>query len=46
MIVVILMTIHNRWMGVLGKRLKIVMVPVPTLSGPTSGTFRVVGVGD
>ena len=31
----------NRWMGVLGKRLKIVMVPVPTLSGPTSGTFQV-----
>ena len=30
-------------MGVLGKRLKIVMVPVPTLSGPTSGTFKVQG---
>ena len=26
-----------RWMGVVGKRLNIVMVPVPTLSGPTSG---------
>ena len=26
-----------RWMGVAGKRLNIVMVPVPTLSGPTSG---------
>ena len=26
-----------RWMGVVGKRLRIVMVPLPTLSGPTSG---------
>ena len=26
-----------RWMGVVGDRLNIVMVPVPTLSGPTSG---------
>ena len=26
-----------RWMGVIGKRLRIVMVPLPTLSGPTSG---------
>ena len=26
-----------RWMGVVGKRLKIVMIPFPTLSGPTSG---------
>ena len=24
-------------MGVVGKRLKIIMVPIPTLSGPTSG---------
>jgi len=26
-----------RWMGVAGKKLRIVLVPVPTLSGPTSG---------
>ena len=27
----------HRWMGVCKRRLRIVMVPVPTLSGPTSG---------
>ncbi len=26
-----------RWMGVCGRRLRIVPVPVPVLSGPTSG---------
>ena len=28
---------RHRWMGVCKRRLRIVMVPVPTLSGPTSG---------
>lgn len=30
-----------RWMGTVGKRIRIVLVPVPTVSGPTSGrTFE------